>query len=328
LISGKTIFISPLDWGLGHATRCIPIIRKLEKENKIILGVTPLTKDVFEDTFPHIKKINVPSYNIRYSSVLPLWLKLLFAWPGISKVIRKENRLISRIIQEHKIDILISDNRFGLFSKDAYTIFITHQVFLKAPFAAGIAQSINSNYIMRFDEVWIPDYESNAENLSGELSHGRHFHNKIKYIGPQSAMSDLTLKSSTAEPIDFLVLLSGVEPQRSILEKELLERFKGSPQNIVLVRGSKEGPKPITSHIKIIDFASGEVLKQLIVNATTVVCRSGYSTLMDLHILGKKKLILIPTPGQTEQEYLACYWKKKFSTVCLEQENINVFHFS
>ena len=78
MFKGKTIFISALDWGLGHATRCVPVIRELEKENKIIIGITSLTKNIFEEEFPHLQKVNVPGYNIKYSGFFPLWLKLLF----------------------------------------------------------------------------------------------------------------------------------------------------------------------------------------------------------------------------------------------------------
>jgi uncharacterized protein (TIGR00661 family) len=325
LISHKTIFISPLDWGLGHATRCVSIIRKLEKKNKIIIGVTPRTKKHFEREFPQHEKVEVPAYNIKYSTVLPIWLKLVSDWPRISEVIKKEHAITNLIISKYNVDVVISDNRFGMFSKYAHTIFITHQVFLKAPFANTIAQKQNSNYIKNFDELWIPDFENESESLAGALSHGDHFHKNVKYIGPQSALSNLEPIPIENKKVDVLILLSGVEPQRTVLEKDLIAKFKNSTKRIVLVRGGDSEMMHFTGSIEVVNFAFGVELKHLILKAETIICRSGYSTLMDLQLLGKdpKKIILIPTPGQTEQEYLAEYWKLKFGALNCSQNKIN-----
>jgi len=319
-IKNKTIFISPLDWGLGHATRCVPIVRKLIKNNnKIILGTTSSTFPVFEEEFPELEKINMPAYNVRYSAILPLWLKLLLNWRRISGVIREEQKFLNETIHKYKIDVVISDNRFGLHSKKARSIFMTHQVFLKTPFGRLTAQKINSKYILNFDELWIPDYADENKCLSGELSHGTHFHPGVKYIGPQSR---LKINEAVKQKYDYLFLISGPEPQRSIFQNLLVERSKNYPElKFALVSNS-----PQLTQQKNIDYfesPNAKNLSKIINESSTVICRSGYSTLMDMHLLEKNELILIPTPGQTEQQYLATYWKTRFGARCHEQNKLN-----
>jgi spore coat polysaccharide biosynthesis predicted glycosyltransferase SpsG len=323
LISNKTIFISALDWGLGHATRCVPIIRELEKNNKIIIGVTPLTKLIFDEEFPHFQKISVPAYNIKYSATLPIWLKLIFDWPKISRIIKHEKKDLEKIISENKIDIVISDNRFGMYSKNVKSILITHQLFLKVAAFLNYAQTINKKFISNFDEIWIPDYEGTKNNLSGELSHGKHFHGNVKYIGPQSRLQKT---SQTEKNYDYLFLISGPEPQQTIFKKLLLEQAKKYPElNFVMISPKNSGTE--ISNIKTFISPDKKKLSEVILQSQKIICRSGYSTLMDLHFLEKNEIILVPTPGQTEQEYLAKYWEEKFKSKILLQNNIGFFKF-
>jgi spore coat polysaccharide biosynthesis predicted glycosyltransferase SpsG len=323
LFSSKTIFYGALDWGLGHATRSVPIIKQLLKENTIVLGVTPLTKLVFDEEFPELKKIELPPYNVKYSNILPLWLKLGFDSGRIGRIIKEENKVLQNIIAENKIDVVISDNRFGLYNDKIHSVFVTHQLFLKAPVFENLGSKINQNYISRFNEVWVPDLESEKESLSGELSRGKQFHSNVKYIGPQSRLFDV-ITNVEKDKYDYLILLSGPEPTRTELENLLLEKVKSSNKKIALVKGSTIQHSTFNiQHCEAFDFPKKEELKKLILSSKKIICRSGYSTLMDMHLLGKKDLILIPTPGQTEQEYLADYWGKKFGTQTLCQSEIN-----
>lgn len=325
MFSNKTIFIAPLDWGLGHATRCVPIIKELLKHNRVILGVTPLTKPIFEEEFPEVKKIEVPPYNITYSKHLPLWLKLGISYPKISKIIANENKLLEKIINDYKIDVVISDNRFGLHSKKAHCVFITHQLFLKAPVFQNFAQKQNKKYILNFDEVWVPDYDNINESLSGKLSHFENYHRNVKFIGPKSRLNDVICEVEKNK-YDYLFLLSGPEPGRTILENELLLKAKNSNKKIVLVRGTKIKTQDSRFHgVDIFDFPKKEELKKLILSSGKIICRSGYSTLMDMHLLGKKELILIPTAGQSEQEYLAEYWQQHFNSKIILEKNLTQF---
>lgn len=330
MFSNKTIFYGALDWGLGHATRSVPIVKQLLKNNTVILGVTPLTKTIFDEEFPELKKIDLPSYNIKYSRILPLWVKLGLSSPRISKIITDENRALNNIIEENKIDIIVSDNRFGLYSEKAHSVFVTHQLFLKAPVFEKFGSKINQNYISKFNEVWVPDLENEKESLSGELSHGKHFHKKVKYIGPQSRLADLITDvdpdSYREDKYDYLILLSGPEPSRTELEKKLVKLTTGSEKRIALVRGFGFRVSGLMlNKLDVFDQPNKTELKKMILSSKKIICRSGYSTLMDMHLLGKKELILVPTPGQTEQEYLAEYWKNKFGAKHLPQNKISNF---
>jgi len=322
LISGKVIFICALDWGLGHATRCVPLICDLKKNNQVIIGVTPLTGNIFDEEFPDLEKITLPAYNIKYSPVLPLWLKLLFDWPRISKIIKEENTLLEKIIADHKIDMVISDNRFGLYSKKIRSVFITHQLFLKTPFANSFAQKINKKYILNFDEIWIPDFEDEKKSLSGDLSHGNHFHKNVNYIGPQSRLQKITGRE---KKYDYLFLLSGPEPQQSIFKNMLIEKSKKYPDLKFVLAGTKQGTNTEheTNNLKIINGTNPLDLSEAIAQSQKIICRSGYSTLMDLYLLEKKDIILVPTPGQTEQEYLAKYWFENFGAKMIDQKDIS-----
>ncbi len=327
MFNNKTIFYGALDWGLGHATRSVPIIRQLLKNNTVILGVTPLTKPIFDEEFPELKKIMLPAYDIKYSSVFPLWLKLGLSAPRITRIITNENKTLERIISENKIDVVISDNRFGLYSEKIHSVFITHQLFLKAPVFENFGSKLNQNYISKFNEVWVPDFEEENKSLSGELCHGTNlFHKNVKYIGPLSRLQDV-ITDIEKDKYDYLILLSGPEPTRTQLEKELLKLISESKKSVAFVRGSKiqrfEDSK--IDGVDVFDFPTKEELKKLILSSKKIICRSGYSTLMDMHLLGKKELVLIPTPGQSEQEYLAEYWKKKFNSEHLPQNKISNF---
>lgn len=325
--------MGPLDWGLGHATRCVPIVKELLKNNTVILGITPLTKPIFDEEFPTLEKVDLPPYNIRYSKTIPLWVKLGMSYPKITGIIRQEHDLLNKLISDKKINVVISDNRFGLFSSKAHSVFVTHQLFLKAPVFEGLAQNINAKYILKFDEVWVPDFASAGSKttssgseihstLSGELSHGEHYHKNVKYIGPQSRLADVICEVGKNK-YDYLILLSGPEPGRTLLEEALSEKMKQSRKKIALVRGSEfKVQDSCPEGIDLFDFPKKEKLKKLILCSEKIICRSGYSTLMDMHLLGKKNLILIPTPGQSEQEYLADYWHKTFGTQTTLQNRI------
>lgn len=247
-------------------------------------------------------------------------------WSSIKSVVEEEKKLLHTLIDEYKIDLVISDNRFGLNSKKVVCIFITHQLNVVAPFFAAWPNNVNRKHIHNFNNVWVPDYADEQKRLSGSLSDSSKIKIPVEYIGPLSLLEHVAIESPS-ETKDYLILLSGIEPQRSLVEARLIEQFDRPDKKTVLVRGTKKGPALNCRHIEVIDFIAGAELKKRILSADTVVCRSGYSSLMDLHLLGKKKLILIPTPGQTEQEYLARLWQDKFGAVNLHQNKIREFVF-
>ncbi|MBI3518024.1 MAG: glycosyltransferase [Bacteroidetes bacterium] len=324
IFKNKTIFISALDWGLGHATRCVPLIRQLMEHNVVILGVTKTTAFIFSEEFPQLTKVEIEPYNITYSSNFPLSLKLILNAPRIAAVIKKERQQLKRLIKEHHIDVVISDNRFGLSSKEVECIYITHQLQVKAGTLSRMADKIHHHYIKQFNSVWVPDYEKENDCLAGLLSRSKELEN-VRYIGP---LSRLPHNSDVSERFDYLCLLSGPEPLRTDLESLLIEKANNTHKKICFVRGTKQHLATRTNaNVCLVDMPDALKLSQLIRGANTVICRSGYSTLMDLHHLNQKNCILIPTPGQGEQVYLANYWAHKFGAEVMLQKELKAFTF-
>jgi uncharacterized protein (TIGR00661 family) len=311
IITKKRILVAPLDWGLGHTTRCIPIIKAFITSGfEVILAAEKAGNALLIKEFPTLKILPLKGYNIGYSkNSRMLLLKLIMQFPKIHAAIKNENLWLDNVIKEYKIDIVLSDNRFGLYNKNAHCIFITHQLNIKTgnSFTEKLAQKINYFFINKFNECWIPD-EAGRENFAGELAHPIILPKiPITYIGGLSRFK----KIDTTKKIDLLVLLSGPEPQRTIFEKIIIGQMKGSVLKIALVRGLPMAENNIeVEGVETYNHLLAEDLNKLILESTIIIARSGYTTVMDLSKL-QKKAIFVPTSRQTEQEYLASYLSEK-----------------
>jgi len=215
------VLIAPLDWGLGHATRCIPIIQSFQALNiEVVIAAEGACANLLSKEFPNTRLIPLRGYRVQYAkSAMGLMGKLLLQVPKILSSIRSEHRWLEKIITEEKIDLVISDNRYGLYSKNIPSVFITHQLLIKAPFRflEQIIQKINYRYINRFSICWVPDAASNEINLAGVLSHPSKLPEiPVSYLGIVSRIKATELKENK---YNYCFLLSGPEPQRTILEK-------------------------------------------------------------------------------------------------------------
>jgi hypothetical protein len=303
----EKIIISPLDWGLGHATRCCPIIRSyLEHGAEVEIASAMSHKNFFAQEFPNLAWHEAPAYDIKYpkySWQMPFWI--FCKMPHIKKIMREENKWLNAMCEKQKYTLAISDNRFGFFCKKIKSVYITHQLRIAFPKPFALFEKIGENWhknIMKnFDEIWVPDYEK-FPGLAGKLSHPSYKSEKIKYIGPLSRLNPKPPNPN--KTIDILALISGPEPHRSAFEKYAIEFLSKKPGNHCIVRGLPNEteipnlPFPAFNHLSAAD------LREKILASRTVLCRSGYSTIMDLALLNAKA-IFVPTPGQTEQEYLA-----------------------
>lgn len=309
----RNVLLCPLDWGLGHASRDIPIIYKLLDTNRfnVLIGADKAPYYLLKTEFPTLQFVKFPSGTIRYSRSLPMALMLLFYLPKLIIGYFKEHKRLKTIIKEHKIDVVISDNRYGLWNKKVVTVFITHQLKVIFPKSAKWLESafykLSTRIIQKFDYCWVPDYEEKI-NLSGKLAHPIEIPANVKYIGALSRFSIEKYKSlkSEVKKFDVLAILSGPEPQRSVLEKLIIRYFRNTDKMVLIVRGipwKKQG-QTIHNNIQLVSHLTPDLLNAYIQNAQYIICRAGYSSIMDLFILGKTAVI-IPTPGQTEQEYLA-----------------------
>lgn len=312
----KRILVCPLDWGLGHATRCIPIINLLLKKNaEVIIAADGRPYELLKQEFPTLEFIRLKGYNVEYSIHIPMALKMCFSIFSILKGIKEEHQLLQQIIKQYKIDVVISDNRFGLWSKNIKSIFITHQLMIKAPFGEKWLYRFNLKFINKFNECWIPDDEG-INNLSGDLSHKYPLPKNAFFIG---VLSRFNLKTTTDDPLlhttisskkyEVMVIISGPEPQRTVFEKIILEQLTKEKVKGLVVRGVSEKEeqqiiKTDFNDLLIVSHLKTKEMQEAIEQSDLIIARSGYSTIMDMAALGKKAFF-IPTNGQTEQEYLA-----------------------
>lgn len=312
------IFYGILDWGLGHASRSIPIIRYLlSKGNEIHIGSSGrafelLGKEIHPDK--NVQFFQMPEYAPIYKGNKGLLGDMVAQTPRFLKIIKEEEKWMRIKQHSEKYDLIISDSRFGLHVSDAKNVFISHQATILTPGIFGLLQYFTNQwyqkkYLEHFDEIWIPD-SKNKFNLSGKLSLGKLPLSK-RYIGPVSRFQKPKANPKKYQ-YDLLFLLSGPEPQRSYLEKTLIDQARGKGLKTLCVQGKTElyAKEAITDNIDQISYLNGDELRDTILASKQIICRSGYSTIMDLLALGRNA-ILIPTPGQTEQEYLAKNLKEK-----------------
>ena len=304
-----SILVAPLNWGLGHATRCIPIIKALLEHNyKPIIASDGNALALLKIEFPDLEILELPSYQIEYAkNGKNLKWQLLKNSLKTIKAIQQEKKLVKSWIKKHNVDGIISDNRFGVFSNNIPSVYITHQLTVLSGTSTWITSKLHLNIIKKHTECWVPDIET-TPNLSGELGHLKKTNLNIKYIGALSRFH----KKETDKKFDLMIILSGPEPQRGTLERKLKTEILDYSGKTLFIKGvvEKNQIKQQVDHVTYYNFMSSCELEQAFNESEIVLCRSGYTTIMDLVKL-QKKAFFIPTPGQYEQEYLAKKYKEE-----------------
>lgn len=317
------ILVSPLDWGLGHASRCIPLINQLiAAGHAVSIAGHGRSFILLQKEFPHLKSFELPGFSPSYSKSGRLLVQMLLLLPEFLSSLIREHRLLGHLIEQQHFDVVISDNRYGLWSRSVKSIFITHQVMIKMPdwlrFAEYPVYLILRMLISRFDECWIPDTEK-TPGLSGDLSHKYALPGNAQYVGRLSRFSGFynqLTQSSNGKKVT--VIISGPEPQRSLFQDLVCRQLAGTDYIVDIISGKPESDEVFSKggNLKIHSHASTAGLAEMIAGSSLVICRSGYSSIMDLDALGAKAFF-VPTPGQTEQIYLAkmhqtrgtAYWR-------------------
>lgn len=317
----NNILVAPLNWGLGHATRCIPIVRALLQN-----GYTPILASdgealaLLRKEFPSLLSLELPSYEIEYpKDGQDFKWKMLRHLPKMYEAILEEKKIVKQWVKEHDLIGIISDNRLGVYHKKVQSVFITHQLNVLSGNTTWFSSQLHQRIIKKFDECWVPDVEEKP-NLSGKLGHLKKPQPHVRYLGP---LSRLELKEVPLK-YDLMVILSGPEPQRSMLEHRLRDEIDSFQGNVVFVCGKMalQQSKIQIEHVTFYNFMTSEQLEQAYNESKMVLCRSGYTTIMDLVKL-RKKAFLIPTPGQFEQEYLAKRLKKHGIFPSCKQEDFS-----
>lgn len=321
------VLLSPLDWGLGHTTRCIPIIHELLHQGcNVIIACNSTQKALLILEFPQLVYVHLSGYNLKYGK--NRWgtiVRIILQTPKILIKINNENTWLNIFLKSQRVNFIISDNRFGLYAPGIHSVFITHQLYIKTGLGRltdRLVQWLNYRRIQRFSTCWVPDQKM-PPTLAGKLSNpGKLPAIPVLYIG---GLSRFTPCIENKHAINLLIILSGPEPQRSILENLMLPSLKQQPGKTVLVR-ALPAESPGARHegnVTIYNHAPASLLNQLICDSELVISRSGYTTVMDLLKL-RKKSILVPTPGQAEQEYLAMHLYKQQLVYTISQDQFSL----
>ena len=300
-IHNKRILFGILNWGLGHAVRCIPIIQQLlQSENEVIIASDGIALSLLQKEFPKSTFLEAPSYDISYAHDSMIYNMASQSWK-IIRAIKQEHTWLKKNAELHNIDLIISDNRLGFYHKSIESIYMTHQVTIPGPrwVTTGV-NHLHRSFINKYKECWIPDNEG-TESLSGMMKEGKLNIPKV-FIGPLSRLT----KEAEDETYDYTAIISGPEPKRSHFEQQITELFNdASNLNLCIIRGTN-APRsyPTNPHITVYDLLESQPINTLINQTNTIICRSGYTSIMDLYSL-KKRALILPTKGQYEQEYLA-----------------------
>lgn len=310
--------IAPLNWGLGHASRCIPLIERLQSEgHEVVLGGDGESLTLLRKHFPGLSVLPLASLDLRYGKGNRQVWAMIRSLPKIVRSAISDHRMLADYLRYEQIDQVISDNRFGLYSEKTRSVYITHQLTVALPrpwqWLEPIVSRWHRKIISRYDACWIPDMEcrkDGVQGLAGRLSHPDILPKNAEYVGTLSRFAGKEYQLDITYSV--VAILSGLEPQRSVLENEIINRYENSDEAVLVVRGRMQGPPTVVKHrnITIIPWLDDKHTASYLLGAKVIICRSGYSSIMDMYALGvMHKVEWHPTPGQPEQEYLAEYLK-------------------
>ena len=323
------ILVAPLNWGLGHASRCVPLVQQfIDEGHEVIIGGDGVSLTLLRRHFPKLRYVYLAPLNLRYGKGKRQVWAMVKAMPHLLSWAMKDHAILQAVLREERFDMVLSDNRFGLYpskkSKEANpnlrSVYMTHQLHIFLPrgwrWLERLAERLHARVCAKYNEVWVPDYEEIERSLSGELGHPkisgfRIQDSEVRYIGPQSRFKPY--RDVRTDSYDIVAVLSGLEPQRTILEREIAVRYAGKEERVLIVQGLLNRPntRMKRGNITLVPYLGDEELAGVLHGARHIIARSGYSTIMDLEALGVlEKAELIPTPGQSEQEYLA-FWVQK-----------------
>jgi uncharacterized protein (TIGR00661 family) len=318
----KKVLVCPLDWGLGHATRCIPVIQAFQRQGcEVLIASSGDALQLLRFEFPSLTYFPLPSYRPSYSRGNMMAWKIFIQLPKFARATHDEHELVEGIVRSNNIDLVVSDNRYGCWSLSTKSVFITHQSKLRMPagfgWAGPIVNFLLQRYIRRYDEVWVPDEPDSGLTrpfLSVNFP-------KQKFIG---WLSRFEQRNATVENYDVIALVSGPEPQRSIFEKMVTDQLIASGRKSLIVAGEPgKAYRKQMGNLQIVNHLSASELEDAILSSGVVVSRSGYSTVMDLIALGKRA-IFVPTPQQPEQIQLGKFLHDQQIALCVDQKDFNL----
>lgn len=347
------VLLSPLDWGLGHTTRCVPVIQQLIYEGCLVeVACNSQQKVLLQAEFPHLTYHDLPGYGISYAK--SRWItigKLLWQLPKMMIRIKREHRWLKAFVSGKRVDAIISDNRFGFYAEGVPSVFITHQLAVRTGLGKWIDRlAMKRNYAMirPFTEVWVPD-NGTGYSIAGSLSRPAKLPvPPVKYIGGLSrfelcsgdkasgktatdnrSQTDIEKEISALRSVDLLIILSGPEPQRTLFEHLVKQQLTGYSGTVVMLLATPSASGEFTNaessipNLITYSHLPAQLLNHLVCKSKLVISRTGYTTVMDL-LKTKKKMVLVPTPGQAEQEYLAVHLQNEQLAITVSQDKFNL----
>ena len=316
------IFFPVLNWGLGHASRSLPLIKNyLEQGHEVICASDGEALTMLRKDLPELMVLQLPGYNIMYGSrFMPV--NMLKHGAGMLRTMRTEHELTQAIVKRHHIDCIITDNRYGCYHRSIPSAIITHQLQVftgQKLLDVYIRQQIRSWY-KNFDEIWIPD-QAPPNNITGELSGTNTQPVPKYYLGIISELTSIPKKGK----FDAIAVISGPEPQRTHFEQIVTKQLASMDGKFAIVRGKPDEDHTVKEegNLTIYPYRTRAELSELLNETEIVISRSGYTTLMDLAKTGHKA-ILCPTPGQYEQVFLADRLCHLGQCVYVRQEHLDL----
>ena len=309
------VLVAPLNWGLGHAARCVPLVNRfLAQGDEVVLGGDGESLVLLRKHFPTLQTIRFADLSLSYSAGKSQVGAMLRALPKIVRAAWADHRLLGELLDSELFDLVVSDNRFGLFSRKTRCVYVTHQLHIRLPRRyrrlEPLASRLHGWIGRHYTEVWVPDYDEAERSLSGALGHTeKQRYGTVRYIGPLSRFDgrENPMRPSRIDRFEVVAVLSGLEPQRSMLEEEIVSRYSGKKERVLIVEGKPSKPmlQVTRGNICIVPYIDDAPLMDVLQKAKRIIARSGYSTIMDLATLELlDRAELIATPGQPEQEYL------------------------
>jgi uncharacterized protein (TIGR00661 family) len=329
----KNVLICPMDWGIGHATRCVPVIEKFRELGfGVIIAASGRPLEFLKLEYPGLRFIKFHGLNVRYPRHHWFAIKMMQLAPVLLFGIWREHRMLKKIVSQTGVSLVVSDNRYGCWHSTVPSVFITHQLEIQVPagikFTQGLLNFVNRWFINKYTECWVPDFEPHR-GLAGMLSHPARLPLNTQYIGILSRFSGRPdpYAESFGQSFDLMIMLSGPEPQRTLIEEKILMQLVNINMQVAMVRGIPESDEAyvIDGSIHVFSHLETNRMKALISASDLVISRSGYSSIMDMVTLGKRA-IFIPTPGQTEQEYLARYLMEKKIYFSISQKDFDFLY--
>ncbi|MDN5865684.1 MAG: hypothetical protein L0I62_10825 [Gammaproteobacteria bacterium] len=314
---GRRVLFAVHDWGLGHASRSLVLIRALvERGDAVTILMEPsdgmrLLQNELGESCEFYPYRDIPKPFSRWPAMF--YIRMSLSMPWVSVHFKLEHRLTERLVRERGFDLVVSDSRFGVWSHEvpSYCIFHSLRQMMPRPLLAfeKPVEWGQRNLLRHYEKILIPDAEENG-GLSGKLGHDPALdwgEGRLVYLGP---LADV-VRPDTAEDIDYFFSVSGIEPQRGLFEERVRAALPELKGRIAVTLGRPElaGEKSEQCGATVYGYLDREHQAQMLNRSRVIITRSGYTTLMELAVLGKRALF-VPTPGQSEQEYLARFHRE------------------